>query len=55
MTKPNHSVTVGNVTFANDAPLALIAGPCQLESRQHAFNMEGALKKLTKKPGTGVV
>jgi hypothetical protein len=27
MTKPNHNVTVGNVTFANDAPLALIAGP----------------------------
>lgn len=33
MTKPNHSVTIGNVTFANDAPLALIAGPCQLENR----------------------
>ena len=43
MTKPNHVVTAGNVVFANDAPLSLIAGPCQLESRQHAFDMAGAL------------
>ncbi|MGC4025661.1 MAG: hypothetical protein QM744_11225 [Mesorhizobium sp.] len=55
MTKPNHSVTIGNVTFANDAPLALIAGPCQLELRQHAFDMAGALKELTEKLGIGLV
>jgi 2-dehydro-3-deoxyphosphooctonate aldolase (KDO 8-P synthase) len=55
MTKPNHAVTAGNVTFANDAPLALIAGPCQLESRQHAFDMAGALKELTRKLGIGLV
>jgi len=55
MTKPNHSVTIGNVTFANDAPLALIAGPCQLESRQHAFDMAGALKELTDKLGIGLI
>ncbi|RFC64894.1 MULTISPECIES: 3-deoxy-8-phosphooctulonate synthase [Mesorhizobium] len=55
MTKPNHSVTIGNVTFANEAPLALIAGPCQLESRQHAFDMAGALKELTEKLGIGLV
>jgi len=55
MTKPNHTVTIGNVTFANDAPLALIAGPCQLESRQHAFDMAGALKELTEKLGIGLV
>ena len=55
MTKPNHSVTVGDVTFANDAPLALIAGPCQLESRQHAFDMAGALKELTRELGIGLV
>ena len=29
-------VTAGSVTFANDAPFALIAGPCQLESLDHA-------------------
>ena len=55
MSKPNHAVTIGNVTFANDAPLALIAGPCQLESRQHAFDMAGALKEMTGKLGIGLV
>ncbi len=55
MTSPNGTVTVGNVGFANDAPLALIAGPCQLESRQHAFDMAGALKELTAELGIGLV
>ncbi|RWH76794.1 MAG: 3-deoxy-8-phosphooctulonate synthase [Mesorhizobium sp.] len=55
MSKPNSSVTVGNVVFSNTAPLSLIAGPCQLESRQHAFDMAGALKELTDKLGLGLV
>ena len=55
MSKPNHTVTIGDVSFANDSPLALIAGPCQLESRQHAFDMAGALKELTQKLGIGLV
>ncbi|MCF6110758.1 3-deoxy-8-phosphooctulonate synthase [Mesorhizobium muleiense] len=55
MSKPNPSVTVGNVVFGNSAPLSLIAGPCQLESRQHAFDMAGALKELTEKLGLGLV
>ncbi|RWK60169.1 3-deoxy-8-phosphooctulonate synthase [Mesorhizobium sp.] len=55
MSKPNSSVTVGNVVFSNTAPLSLIAGPCQLESRQHAFDMAGALKELTEKLGLGLV
>ncbi|TGQ58588.1 3-deoxy-8-phosphooctulonate synthase, partial [Mesorhizobium sp. M1C.F.Ca.ET.212.01.1.1] len=50
-TAPNSSVTVGNVIFDNAAPLALIAGPCQFESRQHAFDMAGALKELTGRLG----
>jgi 2-dehydro-3-deoxyphosphooctonate aldolase (KDO 8-P synthase) len=52
---PNSSVTVGNVVFGNAAPLTLIAGPCQLESRQHAFDMAGALKELTQRLGIGLV
>ncbi|CDX31028.1 2-dehydro-3-deoxyphosphooctonate aldolase [Mesorhizobium plurifarium] len=52
---PNTSVTVGKVVFANNAPLSLIAGPCQLESRQHAFDMAGALKELTERLGIGLV
>jgi len=52
---PNSRVEVGKAVFANDAPLALIAGPCQLESRQHAFDMAGRLKELTEKLGIGFV
>lgn len=52
---PNSSVTVGNVVFDNNAALALIAGPCQFESRQHAFDMAGALKELTARLGIGLV
>jgi 2-dehydro-3-deoxyphosphooctonate aldolase (KDO 8-P synthase) len=55
MAEPNSRVTVGNVLFANDAPLALIAGPCQLESRQHAFDMAGALKEMAQGLGVGLV
>ncbi|PYE88251.1 3-deoxy-8-phosphooctulonate synthase [Phyllobacterium leguminum] len=51
----NSTVKAGNVTFSNTAPLALIAGPCQMESRQHAFDMAGALKELTEKLGIGLV
>jgi 2-dehydro-3-deoxyphosphooctonate aldolase (KDO 8-P synthase) len=52
---PNSKVTVGEAVFSNAAPLALIAGPCQLESRGHAFDMAGALKELTQKLGIGFV
>ncbi|MEP9388069.1 3-deoxy-8-phosphooctulonate synthase [Mesorhizobium sp. KR9-304] len=52
---PNKSVTVGQAVFSNHAPLTLIAGPCQLESRSHAFDMAGALKELTQKLGIGFV
>jgi len=36
-------VTAGSVTFGNDLPLAVIAGPCQMESRDHAMETAGAL------------
>ncbi|WP_442577533.1 3-deoxy-8-phosphooctulonate synthase [Mesorhizobium sp. ASY16-5R] len=55
MTSPNPIVAVGNVSFDNAAPLALIAGPCQLESRQHAFDMAGSLKELCGRLGIGLV
>ncbi len=53
--KPNSIVAVGNVRFGNKLPLALIAGPCALESRAHAFDMAGALKELTVKLGISFV
>src|SRR5579872_3984020 len=53
--KPNPIVTVGKAKFGNKLPLALIAGPCVLESRAHAFDMAGALKEMTAKLGLGFV
>jgi 2-dehydro-3-deoxyphosphooctonate aldolase (KDO 8-P synthase) len=52
---PNAEVTVGNVRFGNDLPLALIAGPCQLESRAHALEMAAALKEIAAKVGIGLI
>ena len=53
--KPNPIVSVGAAKFGNQLPLALIAGPCALESRAHAFEMATALKELTAKLGLGFV
>lgn len=54
MTAPR-TVTVGNIAIGNDKPLALIAGPCQLESRAHAQEMCHALVELTGKLGVGLI
>src|SRR5262249_34475957 len=48
-------VAVGAVRFGNRLPLALIAGPCALESRAHALEMAGALKEIASKLGIGLV
>jgi 2-dehydro-3-deoxyphosphooctonate aldolase (KDO 8-P synthase) len=52
---PNAVVTVGTVRFGNALPLVLIAGPCQMESRDHAFDMAGALKDICARLGIGLV
>ena len=54
MTKAKH-VTAGNVTFGNDLPFALIAGPCQMESRDHTMDMAGALVEIAKARNLGLV
>ena len=51
----NTTVTAGNVSFGNSLPLVLIAGPCQMESRGHAFMMAGALQEICTRLGIGVV
>lgn len=48
MTSPHH-ISVGPVTFGNDLPFVLIAGPCVLESRDHALMMAESLKNITDK------
>ena len=52
---PNPIVTVGTARFGNTLPLILIAGPCALESREHALEMASALKEIAGKAGTGFV
>ncbi|MFA9473174.1 MAG: 3-deoxy-8-phosphooctulonate synthase [Filomicrobium sp.] len=49
------TVRVGDVTFANDAPIAVFAGPCQMESRSHALEMAAALKEIATRLGIGLV
>jgi 2-dehydro-3-deoxyphosphooctonate aldolase (KDO 8-P synthase) len=50
-----HHVAVGNLTLGNDRPLALIAGPCALESRAHAREMCQALVEMTARLGMGLI
>jgi 2-dehydro-3-deoxyphosphooctonate aldolase (KDO 8-P synthase) len=51
----NKIVSLGSVRFGNGLPLTLIAGPCQMESRDHAFMMAGRLKEICDRLGIGLV
>jgi len=53
--QPNRTVRVGNVSFANDRPINIFAGPCQMESRAHALEMASALKEICCRLGIGLV
>jgi len=53
--RPNARVAIGALEVANDAPIAVFAGPCQLESRAHALEMAAALKEIAGKLGFGLV
>src|SRR5580658_5037500 len=53
--KPDSVVKLGSVEIGNARKLAIIAGPCQLESRAHAFDMAGALKEACDKAGVGLI
>jgi 2-dehydro-3-deoxyphosphooctonate aldolase (KDO 8-P synthase) len=59
MQVPNPHVRIGRgplaVTFGADLPLALIAGPCQLESRAHALEVASALKEIAGRRNIGLV
>ena len=48
-------VRIGEVAFAQDAPLALIAGPCQAEGEQHSVDIAGRLAELCAARGIGLV
>ena len=49
------SVDVGRVRLANHLPLALIAGPCQMESRAHALETATALKEICGRLGISLI
>ena len=53
--KPNTIVEIGALKIGNALPLTLIAGPCQLESRDHAFMMAGKLKEIAARLHIGLV
>jgi 2-dehydro-3-deoxyphosphooctonate aldolase (KDO 8-P synthase) len=53
--KSPQTVAIGGITLGNDRPLAIIAGPCALESRAHALEMSAALKEISEKAGVGLI
>ncbi len=54
MTSPR-AVQVGGLTIANDRPFVLIAGPCAIESRQHALETGQALVEIAARLGLGLI
>jgi 2-dehydro-3-deoxyphosphooctonate aldolase (KDO 8-P synthase) len=55
LSTPDSAVSVGQVTFANTLPLAVIAGPCALESRAHALETACALREIADRLAIGLV
>nr|WP_319485139.1 3-deoxy-8-phosphooctulonate synthase [uncultured Cohaesibacter sp.] len=55
MTIPNRVVSAGSVQFGNHLPLSIMAGPCQMESRDHALEMAAALKEISDNLNIGIV
>ena len=50
-----HRVKIGSLEIGNDLPFALIAGPCQLESRAHALETAAALVEICDRLGIGLI
>ena len=48
-------VRVGGIELGNDRPLVLIAGPCQIESRDHAMEVAAALAEMARAAGIGLI
>ena len=51
----NHKVKCSNFEIANNKPFTLIAGPCQLESLEHALKISTELKKITSELGINLI
>ena len=48
-------IKCGKINISNSSPFTLIAGPCQLESEQHAMDMSGKLKEITSELKIGLI
>ena len=48
-------IRIGNLKIGNDLPLTIIAGPCAMESRQHALDTSHAIKEIADKLGFGFI
>ena len=51
----NVKVNCGKIEISNDNKICIIAGPCQLETEQHAMDMAGKIQEITKKFGLGLI
>ena len=49
------TIKIGNFEIGNKLPLAIIAGPCQIDSRQHAVDIAGAMVEMTKELGVNYI
>lgn len=49
------TITIGNIQCGNTQPMMLIAGPCQIESSDHAVEIAGVLKEITTSLGIGFI
>ncbi len=48
-------INCNGIEISNEKKICLIAGPCQLETEQHAFDMVGKIKEITSKYGIGLI
>jgi 2-dehydro-3-deoxyphosphooctonate aldolase (KDO 8-P synthase) len=52
--KPNGTVEIGTIRISNNAPIAVFAGPCAMESRNHALELSSALREISERLGFGL-
>ena len=50
-----HAISIGDISIGNALPLTIIAGPCQMESRQHGLDMSGSLAEISRDLGIGII
>ena len=51
----NITINCNNIKISNNRKICLIAGPCQLETEQHAMDMAGKIKEITNKHKIGFI